>query len=29
MEDVEGMTPLDIAAACENKGILKLFEREE
>ena len=29
MEDVEGKTPLDIAAACENKGILKLFEREE
>jgi len=29
MEDVEGKTPLDIAAACENKGILKLFECEE
>jgi len=29
MEDNEGKTPLDVAAACENKGVLKLFERED
>lgn len=28
MEDEKGETPLDVAAACENKSILALFERK-